>query len=325
MNTRSARPLVESALLAALGAVMMLIAWYVPVIGVVVGLVSPLPAAVAVMRHGTRWGVMSSLVTTLVLAPLMGWMTALGLWVINGAMGISFGFAVRRNYRPTPVLVVAAVGSLVAVVAQFAFAYLIFGLSLTKQVDESVNILNQALEMNRKLLGPNPALEQMAKMMPTREILMALLPGGAVIAAFVLAYVNFELFRRILPRLGYTLDGLPPFSRWVFPEPVAHVGILAILASTLQAHFGYNAPLLTRVLDNVSFVTSPLFLVEALAVGTFYLLRAGFSRPLVGLLIFMALSLAFGNSALSMLVTFFGMIDILFDFRHIRFEPVGEI
>jgi len=325
MNTRSARPLVESALLAALGAVMMLIAWYVPVIGVVAGLVSPLPAAVAVIRHGTRWGVMSSLVTMLVLAPLIGWPNAVALWVINGAMGISFGFAVRRNFSPSMVLVMAAGGSLAGVVAEFASAYFILGLTLTKQIEEIVTMWNQAFELNQKILGPNPALDQFVKMMPTAETYMALLPGLAVVTAFVMAYVNFELFRRVLPRLGYTLEALPPFSRWIFPPPAAFAGLLAMLASAAQAQFNLNSPLLTRVVENVSVVASLLFFLEAVSAAAYYLMRAGFSRVLAGLVIFMAVSMMFGSPALSMLTYLFGMIDILFDFRHLRSEPVAGI
>jgi uncharacterized protein YybS (DUF2232 family) len=315
--------LVESALLAALGAVMMLIAWYVPVIGTAVALVSPLPAAVVVIRHGTRWGVLSSVVTMLVLAPIVGWVTALGLWMFHGAMGISFGFAVRRSYRPTAVLVTAAGGCLVAILAASLTAYFVLGLSLTKQIDETITMWTQALEIDRKILGPNPVIDQLAKMLPTRETYLVMLPGVVLVAAFVMAYVNLEVFRRILPRLGHSLEALPPFSRWIFPEAVALAGILPLLASALEPLRA--VPALVRVLDNVSMVTWSCFVVEALAVATFFLLRAGFSRPLAGLFIVIAVPMVLTAPELNLLVMFFGMIDILFDFRHVRFEPVGEI
>ena len=159
MVTRSTRPLVESALLAALSAVLMLLGWYVPVIGLAASLVSPLPVAVAVMRHGTRWGVMSSVVTMFVMAPFLGIPSALALWTINGAMGISFGVAVRRNYRPTIVLTVAALGSVVALVAEYVAAWLVLGLTLTKQFEEILTIVRESFEQAQKMLGPNPAVE----------------------------------------------------------------------------------------------------------------------------------------------------------------------
>jgi uncharacterized protein YybS (DUF2232 family) len=197
------------------------------------------------------------------------------------------------------------------------------GLTLDKQLDEIITAWNQALEMNRKLLGPNPVLDQFASLMPTKELMLRAMPAILILTAFVLAYINFELFRRILPRLGYTLLGLPPFSEWIFPEAVGHAGILGFIALELQAY--YNAPLLARAVENVYMVVSILCVVEALAFLAFYLLRYGIPRFMVGALMFLAVSMLFGSGPLALLATLFGMIDMLFDFRHIRFEPVGEI
>ena len=57
----------------------------------------------------------------------------------------------------------------------------------------------------------------------------------------------------------------------------------------------------------------------------FYMLRSGMSRGIAGFFAFMALSLLFQPGPLPLVVILFGMIDILFDFRRIRFTPLGEI
>ena len=323
MVTRSTRPLVESALLAALSAVLMLLGWYVPVIGIVASLVSPLPVAVVVMRHGTRWGIMSSVVTMFVMAPFLGIPSALALWAINGAMGISFGIAVHRNYRPTIVLSVAALGSVVALVAEYAAAWLVMGLTLTKQFEEMLMILRESFEQAQKMLGPNPAVDELLKTLPTVEMMLALGPAILILSAFLLAYLNYEIFRRILPRLGYRLEPLPPFSRWIFPEIIGHAGIIAFIVSLFQAYL--NVPAVAVIAQNVFTFASVIYLVEALSVMSFYLLRSGMSRGMTGFFAFMAISMLFGAGPLPLLATLFGMIDILFDFRRIRFTPIGEI
>lgn len=322
MNTRITRPLVESALLAALGAVMMLLAWYLPVIGTLLALVSPLPVAVTVIRHGTRWGVLSSLVTMFIVALFAGWVVALALWVVNGAMGISFGFAVRRNYRPAIVLSVACVGSLAASLAELVAAYFLSGLTITQQVDELLAMMQRALQMSKDMFGPNPAIDQLMAYM-TREQFFRIMPASVVLGAIFLAYVNFELFRRILPRLGYSLAGLPPFSRWIFPEIAAHAGLVSYIVASAQAY--YNVPLIARAAENVFTVASLLFTTEAIAVAAFFMLRSGMSRGMTGLFLFMVVSLIVNTPALGLLATVFGMIDVLFDFRHIRFEPLDEL
>lgn len=316
MNTGSSRPLVESALLAALGAVMMLLAWYVPVIGTLIALVSPLPAAVVVIRHGLRWGVLSSVVTLLVLGPLVGWIAALSLWVVNGAMGMSFGIAVRRNMAPGMILVTAAGGSLVAMLAEFASAYFMLGLTVDKQIDEIMSMWKEAIAADEKILGPNPALDQFAAQLPTKDMIIRMMPAVLVLGAFFLAYLNFEIFRRVLPRIGHPVEALPPFSRWIFPEIAGHLGILSFLAQQIPAI--QNAPVVARGAENIFTVISILFGVEALSLLSFYLMRFGMPRVAAGLFTFMAVSMMLTSPGLELIAMLFGMIDVLFDFRHIR-------
>jgi len=53
-NTRA---LVESALLAVIGMILVLIGEYLPFIGMIALFLWPLPSALVVLRHGMRWGV----------------------------------------------------------------------------------------------------------------------------------------------------------------------------------------------------------------------------------------------------------------------------
>jgi len=63
-NTRA---LVESALLAVIGMILVLIGEYLPFIGMIALFLWPLPSALVVLRHGMRWGVMASVLTALCL------------------------------------------------------------------------------------------------------------------------------------------------------------------------------------------------------------------------------------------------------------------
>lgn len=323
MATRSTRPLVESALLAALSAVLVLLAWYVPIVGLVASLASPLPVAVVVIRHGARWGVMSSVVSMFVIAPFLGIPTAVAFWAINGAMGISFGVAVHRHFRPTMVLTTAALGSVVALIIDYTAAWLIMGLTLTKQIEQMLTLLRESFEQAQKVIGSNPTVDEFLKTLPTVDTALAMAPAVLLLSAFLLAFVNFEVFRRILPRLGHRLEALPPFSRWIFPEFLAHAGIVAFLLSVFQARIGI--PALALVAQNVFSFVSVVSTVEALAVMVFYLLRSGMSRGLAGFFAFMAVSMMLQPGPLSLLAALFGMIDILFDFRHIRYPLLDEI
>lgn len=304
----------ESALLAALGAVLILFAFYMPVLGVVVALASPLPAAFAVIRHGGRWGLLTSIVSILALLPFVDWITAVGLWILYGWVGLAFGIAVRRQYSAGLVLAVTALAFVFGVLSVFVTSYLVTGLSLFDFVDQLIKSVEIAVRMNERILGPNPVLDQIAASLSERDVLLKMIPSTVVLSSLLLAYVNIEVFRRVMPRFGYNIEGLPPFSRWIFPEIVAWIGLLGLLGIP---YLPMNA--MKTAAENIFIIVAFLAHLQALSFISFFLLRAGFPRLMTGLVVVFVLSVTLTAPGFSFIASFFGMIDMLFDFRRVRY------
>ncbi len=313
MENGFARPLVESALLAALGAVLVLFAFYVPVLGMVVALVSPLPVAMVAIRHGWRWSLLASIVSALALFLFIDWITAIGLWVVYGWVGLAFGIAVKKGYSASVVLLITALALFLGTVAGFALSYLVTGITISDFAEEMIRSFRMALEMNEKVLGPNPVLEELAETLGQKDLLLKLLPASFTLSSLALAFINIEVFRRIMPRFGYTLEPLPPFSRWIFPEILAWAGLLSFVA---VAYVPY--PAVRAAVENLYPVVSVLAIVEVLSILSFYLSRLNLPRFMTTIAIFFAVTIMFTTPAIAMLAPFFGMIDMLFDFRRIR-------
>ncbi|MGI6633323.1 MAG: DUF2232 domain-containing protein [Bacillota bacterium] len=320
---RTARPLVESALLAALGAVFILISFYVPLLGVFATIVSPLPAGFIVIRHNLRWGFLSSIVTLLVLLPFISPFTAIGLWAVYGAMGMALGYSVTKELSPERSITLMAAATLVGTIVSFAGGYLATGFTLGQLADETVKALQLALAANEKLLGPNPIMDEMAKTL-TREFFFRVLPASLILGAFVTAWMNFEIFRRILPRFGHSMKPLSPFSRWIMPEVFGHLWLLSTIALWTQQLYSARFPALVVIVENVYAPVSLLMFADALAALSFYLQRSGISKGLSGLMVFMAASMAFSSQALLLLAQLFGMIDVLFDLRRLRYPELQD-
>lgn len=308
-----ARPLVESALLAALGAILVLFAFYVPVLGTVVALVSPLPVAMVAIRHGWRWSLLASIVSALALILFIDWITAIGLWVVYGWVGLAFGISVKKGYSASIVLLITALALFLGTVAGFALSYLVTGITISDFAEEMIRSFQMALEMNEKVLGPNPVLEELAKTLAQKDVILKLFPASFALSSLALAFINIEVFRRVMPRFGYNLEPLPPFSRWVFPEILGWAGLLSFAA---VAYVPY--PALKATVENLYPVVSVLGIVEVLSLLSFYLSRLDLPRIMTTIAVFFALTIMFTTPAISMLAPFFGMIDMLFDFRRIR-------
>ena len=104
-------------------------AFYVPLLGMIVALVSPLPVlwqcfatedVGAVGVHRFHLGLVS----------IRDWITALGLWIVYGWVGLAFGIAVRRRYSAGVVLVVTAFALLLGTISGLVTSYIVTGLTL---------------------------------------------------------------------------------------------------------------------------------------------------------------------------------------------------
>jgi len=319
VTDRIARPLVESALLAALGSVLILVGYYAPVIGPLAVFLWPLPSAVALLRHGLRWGVMCSVVTGISLLLFIDLITAVGLWIIFAVTGVSFGYAIRTRYSPATTIAFTSVAFLIGTLAALLSAYFVTGFTPEKLIDQYIESMKLAADMNRKITGPNPLLEQFGNIDQMKPVLLRMFPAILLFSALFQSYLNYEVSRRVLSRLGYSLESLPPFSRWIFPEYIAHAGILSYLLMLLEQY--HKVSVLARIGENVFVFCSLFFLIDAFAVIAFYLLRLRVPRALI----FVACLFLFANPVFNTLLTFFGIIDILLDFRRIRYGWLGEI
>lgn len=313
------RSLVESALLAALGSVLVLFGYYVPLLGPIAVFLWPLPSALAVLRHGTRWGFLSSIVTGLSLLLFMDWLTALSLWVLFALTGVTFGYAVSKDYSPVVVIMITSLAFLIGLLMSFLSLYLVAGFTPAKLLDDYIKAMESATKVNEKLFGQNPILEQFRNLDQVKEQLLRIMPGAILLSALFQSYMNFEVARRVLGKLGYQLEPLEPFSRWIFPEYVAHGAIASYLLIVLEPY--HKLAVLTQVGENALIVLSLILFAQAASAISYFLLRARVPKIFIGFAIFYL----FLTPGLNTLATLFGIVDILFDFRHLRYGWVNEI
>lgn len=313
MAQTNTRALVESALLAVLGTILVLLGQYVPVVGFVALLLWPLPSALVVLRHGMRWGVLASIVTALSLALFMSWLTALGLWVLFGLTGLAFGYAVTRGYSPATIIFITSGAFLVGVLTSLVSIYLVAGYTPTKMVDEWLKIVQASAGLSEKLFGPNQFWGMFEDIDGFKNQLLRVMPAGFLLSSLFQSYLNFEVLRRVLSRLGHALEPLPPFSRWILPEYVAHGAILSYLSIIFGLYYDISA--VEQVGQNLFTALSVLLLLETASVISYYLARSGLPRVFSGLItLYVVISPVF-----SMFGLLFGIIDILFDIRRLRY------
>jgi uncharacterized protein YybS (DUF2232 family) len=314
-NTRA---LVESALLAVIGMVLVLLGQYVPFLGIAALFLWPLPSALVVLRHGMRWGVMASIITALCLSLFMNWITALSLWVLFGLTGLTFGYAVLKQFSPAKIIVVTSAAFLMGILSEFLLAYLLTG-SPMRYLDEMLRAMQASAGLTEKALGPSPFTDMFKDFDLLKDQILKVLPFTLVFSAMLQSYINFEVLRRVLDRFGHHLDPLPPFSRRIFPEYIAHGAIISYTAAVLGIR--YKLPVVEQVGQNIFAGVSFLLLIETASVVSYYISRQGLPKVFSVLTVFYIVA----NPVLNVLAVFFGMIDILFDFRRLRYGYLNDM
>ncbi|HHY34741.1 MAG TPA: DUF2232 domain-containing protein [Firmicutes bacterium] len=327
---RGQRALVESAFLAALAVVIILLAEYAPVIGIGAAFLGPVPVAVVVSRHGLKWGVLSAVVATLISMAFLNPIVALGAGLVLVLGGLSLGYGIMKKLDAQKTLLLMTIAAIFIAAVNVLLSVIALGLApeaLLRQATESmVSGMEQGAQLAAKLTGkPFDAAEwtstRQAMITSLSETLRQTIVGLLVTAAAIHAYLNYTVSGAVLRRFGVPVNELPPFSRWIFPP---WFGLLFFLASTVPAAFANQLaayPLIRAVVMNLIAGTSFFMLFEGLSLLAYYLKEAKMPGFLI---VFLSIYIVTSPS-FSFVAQLCGALDAMMDLRRIRWGNLEDL
>ncbi len=311
MPETKTRPLIEGALLAAMAVALILIGFYVPILGAVIIFLWPVPIIIIQMRHGLRIGIMTVVVAGLLLMTFVGPLQALTILLTTGTIGLAFGYGFGRRWPSGRVMVLGAVAVLVSLAASFVLSLVVLDINI---ITDTVETMRRSMEMSvgfyRSIGVEGEALERMEGAVDQMtQVLSLLLPAGFLLGAVFNAFINYQVSRLVLIRLGYDIPQLPPFVEWRLPTPTVGGLIVVYIFWFLFQRTGLG--LYEKLAINLFYLFGTLFLVQGLALGYYLLTRWGVAKPLKVALVIWALMVPF----VTQIITWVGLFDIVLDFR----------
>lgn len=296
---RSVRPTVEGAFLSALTVVLYLASIYIPVLGILVSFLCPLPVMFLVIRWGVRIGFLASVVASILVFGFAGLMQAVTCLVGFSLLGIAMGTTIRRRYALFEVLALNTGISLLSKLALVGIALVVVG---KNPLTENIRFLEEALKRTPWISQNLPGVESFV------ELVRLVLPALLIVASFLDTACNFFLGRLIGRRLGIAFPDVPPFSEWRLPRSV----LWAFVLGWVCIFFG-GSTILGKIGLNLQVVTQLLFLFQGLSLVYYFLGKHIHSKVItVSILIFLLF-----QPLLSSLLSLLGMFDVLFDFRRL--------
>ncbi len=304
------KPLVEGALLAGIAVVLALAATYLPVAGMLLFFLLPVPIALMELRHGTRPALLSVFVTGAVLSAFIGPLQAVSLTATLGLVGVAFGFGIRNRFSPTKTLLLGTVALLVTTVLSVSLSFLFLGVSPFQIQEEMLEAVRAVSEMYERWGVDEEIVRQ------TRETLEAsfsafrlVFPAAFVAGALLNSLLNFSVLRMVLNRLGHNVNPLPAFAEWTLPKALLGLYAAGIIGLMLQEQHGIAW--VNTIFVNVYLLGTLGLTVQGVATGYHFMTRYKWPKAAkVGVSVYVLFVPLLQTAAVIL-----GMLDLLFDYR----------
>ncbi|ACI17842.1 hypothetical protein COPRO5265_0619 [Coprothermobacter proteolyticus DSM 5265] len=268
MRQDSTKAIVESGLMSALAVILVLMGWYLPVVGALISLIAPLPFLVVSAKHGLRYGAITVAVSALISYFLTGDPLIIVSVVLSlGSIGLALGWAVSHGYSAERTLLLGAAVFVIVTTLILYGSQLILHQNILK---EMADVMRQSASMlesrfagtgtatggmtattattatgatstaTSSLKGIAESYKQYADTLESGLMTPALILLGSVL----LAFYNYIILKPFAQRLGVALPNLPTMQEirlpalgvWFIPAAL----LLMVIKSSYTAFLGFN-------------------------------------------------------------------------------------
>lgn len=314
-SLRDTRALVDGAFVAGITAVLGLLGMFIPPFFLVISFLLPLPLAVLVRRRDLKVAVLSLVVTGLLMMMLYpDPLQVLVMFIQFGPLGLVLGLLYKNYVSPVHALITASLVSVIASITVITLSFLITGLNL-EHIQATINeSFNKMFTMYQEA-GYPISTEQRELMRTSLKTSILLLPAMYLIFAVFSTTLTYIIGSKVLKRLNYRVDKLPPFSQWRLPWYAIWGVILGLIFLLAGDHF--NLPVIKIIGQNLLTIFGFAFFIIGVSVVAFYYKKLTLSKPLKTIILVL-LILYIGIMYIAIILL--GLFDAIINLRRPTFK-----
>lgn len=306
--------------MACITAVLALIGIYIPFSMLFVFFIWIIPVVLVVVRHDLTTGILSVIVSGLLVLFFSGPVLALVSVLQFGGLALALGYGFQKKWEPGLTLLLGIVVSVISTLLLFYLTFLITGINqlditamLTDSIEPTIQMMKNIGYLKLYNLGEDQAREMFVA---TVQLVSFIFQATLALNSALLAVINYVVAQKILVRFKIEIRKLPPFREWRLPWPAVW-GLIAGLGIQLLGSY-LNVKLVTMIGFNIIALYVGVLFFLGLSVINFYIYyrlnNAGIYRFLLFILI-----IFLGLYALGVIVIL-GLTDMLFNFRRLAGE-----
>ena len=317
---------IEGALMAALAAMIALVGFYIPPLQFVTVFIWLVPIVVISVRRGFYTGVLSLLVTAILLMILSPpWKAFLFILQFFG-LGVVYAYLFSKQADFSKILMNGTLVVAVFTVLSVLLSFYIAGFSIVELTDTFEEVGDNAIAMYEKMGLLDSFEEQGMSREDIKEAVIKMttsiaksIPAIMVVYGMLVAFATYFISRHTLLRLKLPVGNLPKFRNWQLPWVFVWGIILGLAIMLLGDYQAWNLGMLIG--RNILYAYLPVLIVQGLSVITFFYLKWKIP-PFVKVLLVVIIVI---NLPLSLVVLLFiGLFDPLFNYRKLGVAKDGS-
>lgn len=272
----------------------------------------PIPFIVVGIRNGINLNIISIFIVSIVISLLLNFATGLSIIMLVAPLSISINHCIKKRKNTMETIIISTASLFVSLLLMFIIEKNFLNINIAKEMEEmfmlslslQIEYLNGLGATGSQLLQAKYYYESFYK------TIIILIPSLMVVFSLVVSYVNLVLSTLVLRKMGYGIYRKHRFSKFKLPNSIIPgIGVVFVIAFILiKANIEYSY----AFLNNLTFLTGFIFILQGLAILDFLLLKTKiktFFRILILGLVFVPMSSVF---------FIIGLLDQVFDLRKMR-------
>ncbi|QOR66645.1 YybS family protein [Cytobacillus suaedae] len=304
---KKTKQLTEGAILIALYIIILLLFLYIPLIGILVLFLLPLPFIIYTIRNGLKNSIIF-FIAALVVSFIIGTLMALPMTFMFGSSGIVLGYLIEKQKGRYALLL----GGTVAFLLNIALLYIItVSLLNINLMEETITMTRETLETSNELLtlvGQESNEQALKQFEDAMKIFPYLLPSTFLMIAFIFSFFTQLFSIPFLKRLKVTIESWPPFRELRLPRSLLWYYLIVMLLMFIEFEvgtFGYTAVI------NLFYILQLLMMVQGFSFVFYYCFQKGISKAVPILILVFSLFIPI----LLYIIRILGIIDLGFQMR----------
>ena len=297
------KALTEAAMMTATFIAMALMAYYIPLMSIVLFLFMGVPHALLARRQGLKTAILSLIVSALVLMMLMDIIFATASCVLFAITGIVLGACSKRYSAGRSILYAA-------IITAISFGILLVAVGSIMGIDiwgDVIASYRTSIELMAEggQLGEDFDVEAITEQIT--RLATILKPSLILVLGFMAAYLNYRMFQQIGRRFKIEVAPIPLLFEWRFPTWVG----IGYCISYMMVFFIPDTSVLYQVGLNVRTILYWPIVLQGLSLVVIF-----FGRYIRSKLFYVLITIViFTNALLQSVVVLVGLFDMFFDYR----------